>query len=126
MRKRLPVIYVSSAMTAADGWLWEQNCRRAEEIGFEIAALGAAPIVPATMGRFFNGAYDRDTWMEIDISILAKCDVLVTVPGWENSLGAQEEVAFCQEHGIPVYSLPPLPWNKPIRAQIERFLGDLL
>ena len=39
-----------------------------------------------------------------DFFMLAKADIAVvlTLPGWRESVGVQEEIKFCQEKGIPV------------------------
>ena len=121
----VPLIYIAGPMTAPDGWVWEQNVRRAEEIAFELVSLGASPVCPQTLGRHFRGTMNHETWMKVDLAKLRVCHALVTIPGWENSKGAREEVRFARDHGIPVLSLPPLPWNKPVRSQIDGFITDL-
>jgi len=116
---------MAGPMTAPDGWLWEQNINRAAEMYFELVALGAAPISPQLQGRVFKDTFDHATWMDVDFSILNGCIAMVTIPGWENSKGSQMEVEFAKNNNIPVLSLPPLPWNKPVREQIQNFIVDL-
>lgn len=49
----------------------------------------------------------HDWWIEYDYPILARCDVLLRLPG--ESVGADMEVKFCQDHNIPVvYSINEL------------------
>ena len=40
-------------------------------------------------------------WLDYDLVILEKCDLLLRVPGF--SLGADDEVRFCEAHDIPVF-----------------------
>lgn len=45
--------------------------------------------------------HDYESWLAFDFAWLAKCDVLVRLPGI--SPGADREVVFATEHGIPVF-----------------------
>ena len=44
-------------------------------------------------------------------TILAHCNFVVVLPGWEKSEGAQKEVAFARSVGIPVFEYNP---DKPL------------
>jgi len=48
-------------------------------------------------------------WMKQDIAVLRKAEALLVLclPGWENSAGVTEEIAFAVGHGIDVVYLPP-------------------
>jgi len=52
---------------------------------------------------------DHDFWLKQDLTILEKCDILavVTLHGWEESRGVQEEIAFANENFIPIIYLHP-------------------
>lgn len=86
-----PVIYIAGPMTADDGWQWEQNCRIGEEVAFEVIKAGGAPICPHSMGRNFRGTLSFDTWMDVDLALLDRCDGIVLLPGWKSSKGARQE-----------------------------------
>lgn len=47
---------------------------------------------------------DADFWIEQDLAVLAHCSRLLVykMPGWEQSNGIKREVAFANEHSIPV------------------------
>lgn len=120
-----PTIYVSGPMTAENGWLWELNIRRGEEIGFKLVDLGAAVIIPQSHGRFTQGLYDRQTWMEVDLALLKNCQAMVTVPGWERSTGAKDEFAYANDRGIPVMHLPPMPWSDPVLKEVVEWIESL-
>lgn len=51
-----------------------------------------------------NLRLDGDFWMEQDLPLLARCDemAVLCLDGWENSNGVKKEIAFAEEHGIPV------------------------
>lgn len=48
-------------------------------------------------------------WLDQDLAILKKCDELyvLCLPDWERSRGIAREIAFAQDHGIPVSYLEP-------------------
>lgn len=89
-------------MTAPTGWGWELNIRLAEEIGYKLTGVGAAVIVPHSMGRFFAHTYSRKVWMDADISLLSRCHGIVAIPGWSESEGAVYELNYAEENGIPI------------------------
>lgn len=45
-----------------------------------------------------------DHWYAYDLAVLARCDALLRLPG--DSTGADNEVAFARERGIPVFYDP--------------------
>ena len=67
-------------------------------------------------------------------TILAHCDFVVVLPGWEQSEGAQKEVAFARSVGLPVFEFlstqaldidtqPPLDIEIGVQAR-ERSMED--
>lgn len=42
-----------------------------------------------------------ETWMELSLAWLAKCDAMIRLPG--ESPGADREEEYCRRHGIPVF-----------------------
>lgn len=97
------VVFVSGKFTAGNSWEREQNIREAEQVALEIWRLGAAAICPHTNTRHFDGILPAQVFYDGDIAILRKCDAVFMVPGWENSIGAQDEHAVAYALGIPVF-----------------------
>lgn len=56
-----------------------------------------------------------DEWMEIDLSIVAKCDAVFRLPG--ESVGADKEVEFAKANRIPVY----FSTDVSLFAQVKQF-----
>lgn len=81
----------------------KKNIDKAEELAVELWKLGYAVICPHKNTAFFDGILPDEAWLEGDIEILKKCDLAVTVKGWENSSGSRDEVDFCKKNNIPVY-----------------------
>jgi len=44
-----------------------------------------------------------------DLEILARCDAMVLLEGWQESKGAVTERAFAEKIGMPIYEYPLLP-----------------
>ncbi len=57
------LVYIVGPYRAATAWEVEQNIRRAEEVGLEIARMGAMPVVPHTLTRFYGGECPEDFWL---------------------------------------------------------------
>ena len=48
-------------------------------------------------------SWSRDDLMAVDIAVLARCDAIVLLPGWENSEGARAEYAYAVSAGKRIY-----------------------
>lgn len=103
----MKVVYVAGRLVAPTWWGTEQNIRAAEAQGHVVAELGASPLIPHSNTRHFHGTKSEEFWYAATIALLLKCDAVFTVPGWENSRGATEEVRVAIERGIPVFHTAP-------------------
>jgi hypothetical protein len=97
----MKVIYVAGPFRGPHAWAIEQNIRRAEELGMEVAKLGAMPLIPHSNTRFFHGALPDEFWLKGTLALLYKCDAAIFLDNWEASSGAREEHRACEERGIP-------------------------
>lgn len=99
----MKLVYVAGPFRGPNAWEIEQNIRRAESLALEVWRLGAAVICPHTNTRFFQGAADDKIWLEGDLEMLRRCDVVMLTPDWRRSSGAQAEVQEALELEIPVF-----------------------
>lgn len=83
-----------------------RNIRAAEEVAVELWRMGYAVICPHKNTAFFDGAADDSVWLEGDLELLSRSDLVVMVPGWESSAGATEEHGVAGLHDIPIYYWP--------------------
>lgn len=46
----------------------------------------------------------HEEWMEYDMKILNRCDhiIVLTIDGWKESRGTQEEIRYCLNQGIRI------------------------
>lgn len=71
--------------------------------------LGWDIINPAAMDRVVPvSAFSYEDYMEIDLLLLSKADVLIQLPGWEESRGANREYGYAQTTDKIVVSLEQL------------------
>jgi nucleoside 2-deoxyribosyltransferase len=92
-------IYIAGPYTQGDVAV---NVREALAIATVLVKQGLAPYVPH-LTHFWDllAPQPYETWLQLDLVWLAQCDAVVRIPG--PSWGADAEVAYAQEHGIPVY-----------------------
>lgn len=102
------LVYVSGPYSVGDTLL---NVRQAIEAGTLLRKAGYLPLIPhlTALWHLVEPASYED-WMELDLSLVDHCQMLVRLPG--ESPGADREVARAREKRIPVYSLADL-----LRAQ---------
>jgi hypothetical protein len=98
-----PVVYIAGPFRAPHAWAIEKNIRRAEELAWEVWALGAAAMCPHANTRFYQDSLSDDVWLRGDLAILAKCDGVLLTEDWSRSAGARAEFKFAEERGIPIF-----------------------
>lgn len=99
----MKLIYIAGPYRGPSAWDVEQNIRRAEQIGFEVASAGAIPLIPHTMYRFWDGTLDDSFWLACGIELLERCDAIVLCPGWTGSKGTMAERDHASVIGIPAF-----------------------
>ncbi len=68
---------------------------------------------PISMGHFIATKYDMPTswkfWSDIDREFIRHCRkvIVVTLPGWKESIGVMDEIKFATDNSIPVEYYDP-------------------
>lgn len=96
------LLYLSGPMTGIEDF----NYPAFNEAAEKLRDMGFAVFNPA---ETFGGCQtlSRETYMTVDMAAVAVADVVVTLPGWEDSKGAQAEVKEANRLGIDV---APVAW----------------
>lgn len=92
-------IYVAGPYSKGDVAV---NVHNVYEKANELADLGFAPFVPHAT-HLWHLLFPRpyEFWIKLDLEFLPFCDAVLRLPG--PSSGADGEVAFAKEKGIPVF-----------------------
>ena len=106
--EKMKVVYVAGPYTAATEELKQVNIRMASITARELWANGCSVICPHLNTRDFElapetSSLSHNVWIEGDLAIIARCDAVVLLPGWEGSHGARQEVLYALQKGKPVY-----------------------
>ncbi len=98
-------IYLSGPMTGYPEYNYPLFNKTAEYI----RSYGYPVFNPA---ECFDGdtSLPKETYMREDIKAVLECEMVVTLPGWQESSGALLEVEVARACGIPVIDLQEFMW----------------
>ncbi len=74
--------------------------------------------------QYEGGAITIDTWYEMDLNILSRCDVMYVLDNWQESKGTQKEIAFAAKHGIPIFFEEMNPLHTFVSSDVVRKLNE--
>lgn len=100
------IIYVAGPYRGdSESRVWA-NIMAARDIAIRVWQLGYVAICPHLNTMLFGGELPDSAYLQGDLEIIARCDAIVLVPGWETSAGTQAEIEYAQQLDIPVYQRP--------------------
>lgn len=103
----MKVAYVAGKYRDSRGpYYIRENIRAAEAVAVELWRMGFAVICPHKNTEFFDGAAPDEVWLKGDLELIRRCDLVVMVPGWEDSQGSRAEYALAAKLRLPVFQ-----WN---------------
>lgn len=95
----MKIIYVAGPYTKGDVAL---NVKKAMEVSTELIKNGFIPYCPHLCHFLhIHEPQSYETWMEIGMAFLDKCDAMIRIPG--ESSGSDREVERAKELKIPVF-----------------------
>jgi nucleoside 2-deoxyribosyltransferase len=96
-----PLVYLAGPFSLPDPFV---NTREAVLLADEVLCDGIVTPVCPHLSALWHLIRPRpyQTWLAYDIELLARCDALLRFGG--ESSGAEKEVIYAREHGIPVFS----------------------
>ncbi len=102
----VPLVYIAGAYRNPDPWLCEQNIRAAEALGYEVAKLGAYPVIPHSNTRpYFASAASDELWLAGTLELMRRCNAVVFASNWTTSSGARAEHAEAERIGLPIFGI---------------------
>ena len=83
-----------------------QNIRNAEKTSIALIRNGFHVITPhkntAGYEKYEGDGIDYQTWIDMGLDLLSRCDAMLVMIDSERSVGVQEEIRFCEENDIPI------------------------
>lgn len=102
-----PLLYVAGPYSANDTYSEQDHIRRAEEVSIQLIRNHFHVICPHknTSGyeKYEDDNINFDTWIEMDINILKRCDGLYLFGDYEKPRGAMIELSFAVDNDMPVF-----------------------
>jgi nucleoside 2-deoxyribosyltransferase len=123
MRSVFPVLaFVAGPYRDSRGpYYIRENIRAAEKVSLHLWQEGFPAICPHLNTCLWDGAAPDEVWLQGDIEILSRCDVVVCVPGWQRSSGTTNEVEFALMRNIPVLEFEsPSFWLDMVQLAREK------
>lgn len=97
-----PLIYVIGAYSSNP----KKNTEEAEAVSIALIRQGFCVLTPHknTSGyeKYEDEKITYQTWIDMDLEILSRCDVVYVMKKFVNSNGAKKEIEHAQNLGIPI------------------------
>lgn len=99
----MKVVYIAGKYRGPTPWAVEQNIRAAEEVAARVIQAGMMPLCPHANTRHMEGLADDEFFLDGTLELMGRCDAVLCVPNWLDSIGATNEVYEAKRLGIPVF-----------------------
>lgn len=100
-KPKIHVVYVAGPFRGRDGWAVHENIYRAESLARAVAALGAMPLTPHSIGAHMDGTETAEFWIEGTLELMRRCDAVIFTDDWQRSVGARGEHGEAIRLGLP-------------------------
>ncbi len=101
------LIYVAGPLDSPDGSIgYLRNLKSMTEHATIIDKMNATAFNPGldVLPSIMNGAKEHSEYLENDLNMVQRCDALFLCPGWEDSVGSNEEKKSAENEGIPIFT----------------------
>lgn len=87
------------------------NILRARSAALFVWRCGGVALCPHLNTAFFDRYAPDETWLNGDLTLMARCDAVWAIAGWRESEGARREVGEAERMGIPrLFSRQDAEW----------------
>lgn len=93
------VAYIAGPYRPNNGRTVLENVRLAEQVAIKYWRLGYAVICPHKNTEFFDGLCPDNVWLEGDLEIVKRVDVVVAMENYKDSSGAIAEIELAKSMG---------------------------
>ena len=98
----MKIVYIAGPYSATTSAGITRNIDAARAAAREVARAGAVPLCPHTNSAGMEDIRDAQWWYDATLDLLAVCDGMVLLPGWQDSRGCVRELAYAEAAGISV------------------------
>jgi len=113
----LELEYLGLPYSTKNNYLQDFRAKVADIISTDLVVKqGRAIYSPISSWHYIACKYNMPTnyefWEKLNLSFLKQCKklLIVTLPGWETSIGLRGEIEFAEEHGIEIEKIDPQPY----------------
>lgn len=99
----MKVIYIAGAFRADTQWQIRCNVHAAECAAYEVAQLGAMPLIPHANTEHFHGSMPDEFWLRGTLELMYRCDAILVLRSWAHSDGTKAEMQAARNVGLPVF-----------------------
>lgn len=110
---RSKVAYISGPYRANTLHEIEKNIFRAKQYALRYWKLGYTVICPHANTAFMDGECPDSVWLDGDLELVKRSDIVVLIPGWSVSRGALEEYQYALALGKEIEFAEPTPETLP-------------
>jgi hypothetical protein len=109
----MKVVYLAGPYTHDDPMVREHRYHVLLKAEAYLLRKGLAVISPINMchelGKIYGFQYGYDFWQSRDRTLITKCEevIVITEPGWKESVGVTDEIFWANECNIPVSYIAP-------------------
>jgi len=93
------VVYIAGPYRAATKEAIDENIRRAGEYAKKYWRLGYTVICPHLNSAHFDGVVPDEAFLDGDLELMKRSDILVLIPGWRTSEGTRGERSLALHFG---------------------------
>lgn len=97
------VAYISGKYRAPTIHGIHANIEAARWVAVDAWLAGMTALCPHMNSAYMDGIAPDTAFLDGDLELLRRCDLLILVPGWETSEGAKIERQEAVRRGIPTY-----------------------
>lgn len=91
-------LYLSGPISGTDDYI-----KRFDEVEDRLTEEGYSVINPARLLERLPGGFSHEEYMGVCMGLLAACDAICMLGGWEGSTGANREYGFALARGMGIY-----------------------
>ena len=99
----MKLVYVAGPYRASTPWGVEQNIRRAEEAAVLVHRAGMFAVCPHANSRHMEGVADDAHFLAGTMEMLRRCDAVLLIDGWKDSIGSCAEEVEAAHLGLPIF-----------------------